>query len=98
LLSVILKIRLKDLKNIYLHRQLNDVILNAFLALLEVTTIYNVYNLYLSHIKFANLFILLLGHNRSKILHSCQQDIPKWLPKIRVISSFFYTKFLKVYR
>ena len=38
--------------------------------------------------KFNNLFILQLGQNRSKILHSYQQDIPTWLPKIKVISSF----------
>jgi len=37
---VIFQIRLKDFKNIYLHRQLNDVIINAFLALLEVTIMY----------------------------------------------------------
>ena len=43
LLFVNFKIRLKDFKNIYLHRQLNDVIINAFLAFLEVTTMYRIY-------------------------------------------------------
>ena len=43
LLFVKLKIRLKNLKNIYLHRQLNDVMINAFLALLEVTMMYIIY-------------------------------------------------------
>ena len=42
LLFVNLKIRLKDLKKIYLHRQLNDVIINAFWALLEVTIMYTI--------------------------------------------------------
>ncbi len=42
--------------------------------------------------------MLQIGQNRRKILHSCQQDIPKWLPKIKVISSFFYTEYQKVYR
>ena len=30
------QIRLKDFKNIYLNRSLNDVIINAFLALLSI--------------------------------------------------------------
>ena len=43
LFVVKLKIRLKDLKDIYLNRQLNDVIIDAFLALLEVSMIYIIY-------------------------------------------------------
>ena len=44
LLFVNFKIRLKDLKDIYLHRPLNDVIINSFLALLlEVTIMYIIY-------------------------------------------------------
>ena len=39
-----------------------------------------------------------IGQNRIKILHSCQEDIPKWLIKIKVINSFFNTEFLKVYK
>jgi len=38
-----LQICLKDLKLVYLHFQLNDVIINAFLALLEVTLMYILY-------------------------------------------------------
>ena len=38
-----LQVRLKDLKLVYLHFQLNDVIINAFLALLEVTLMYIFY-------------------------------------------------------
>ena len=43
LLFVNFKIRLEDFKNIYLHRQLNDVIINALFALLEVTIMYIIY-------------------------------------------------------
>ena len=46
--------------------------------------------------KLTNVFILEIKQNRSKILHSFQQDIPKWLPKIKVISSFFYNEYEKV--
>ncbi len=48
--------------------------------------------------KLKNLFILQIGQNRSKILHSCQEDIPKWLPKIKVIGSFFYTEYKNVHK
>jgi len=38
-----LQIRLKDFKNIYfINRWSNDVIINAFLALLEVTIMYKI--------------------------------------------------------
>ena len=43
MLFVDLQVRLKDLKLLYLHFQLNDVIINAFLALLEVTLMYIFY-------------------------------------------------------
>ena len=43
MLFVDLQVRLKDLKLVYLHFQLNDVIINAFLALLEVTLMYIFY-------------------------------------------------------
>ena len=38
-----LRIRLKDFKNIYLYRWLNDVIINAVLALSEVNIMYKIY-------------------------------------------------------
>ncbi len=47
---------------------------------------------------FKNLFILQTGQNRNKILHLFQQDIPKWLSNIKVISSFFYTEYKTIYR
>jgi len=37
-----LHIRLQDFKNIFLNRWLNDVIINAILALLEVTIMYKI--------------------------------------------------------
>ena len=43
MLFVNFQICLKDLKLLYLHFQLNDVIINAFLALLEVTLMYIFY-------------------------------------------------------
>ena len=43
MLFVDLQIRLKDLKAVYLNFELNDVIIDAFLALLEVTLMYIFY-------------------------------------------------------
>ena len=75
------QIRLKDFKNIYLHRELNDVIVNALLALLEVTIMYiiyfdNMYNLmiylYCNMKRIATTYYILinkiyiLGYQRNK--------------------------------
>jgi Ulp1 family protease len=38
-----LQIQLKDFKNMYFNRWLNDVIIHAFLALLEVTIMKKMY-------------------------------------------------------
>jgi Ulp1 family protease len=88
------QIRLKDFKNTYLHRWLNDVSINAFLALLEVTIMYEIY---IDDIYIRMIYLYCnLDRIGAKKLHSYQQDIPTWSLKIKVISSFFYAEFHKV--